>query len=122
MAKILIIEDEKLIRELLQEFFNLVRKGETIEAENAMEGVGLAIREKPDIIFCDIGLPDISGLEIIRQLRNNNAAFKKTRIIAMSAEHDHKNKALEVGADAFLRKPFSISDIEQALNYDSKGS
>jgi len=114
MAKILIIEDEKLIRELLQEFFNSVRKGETIEAEKAMEGVSLAIREKPDIIFCDIGLPDISGFETIRQLRNNNS-FKDTRIIAMSAEHDNKNKALEAGADAFLRKPFAISDIERAL-------
>ena len=114
MAKILIIEDEKSIRELLQEFFNLVRKGKTIEAEKAMEGVGLAIREKPDIIFCDIGLPDISGIETIRQLRNNES-FKKTRIIAMSAEHDNKNKALEAGADAFLRKPFVISDIERAL-------
>lgn len=114
MAKILIIDDEKIIRELLKEFFKLARKEETIEAKNSLEGIGLAIKEKPEVIFCDINLPDISGIETIRQLRNNNA-FKETRIIAMSANYDYENEALEKGANVFLKKPFSISDIERAL-------
>lgn len=114
MAKVLIIEDEKMIRELLKEFFKLVKKEEILEASNGMEGISIAVKEKPEVIFCDIRLPDISGLEIIRQLRNNQS-FKKTRIIAMSAEYDNKNKALEKGANAFLEKPFSISEIERVL-------
>jgi len=114
MAKILIIEDEEMIRKLLKRVFKLVRKEEVVEAAKGMDGVDTAVKEKPEFIFCDIGLPDISGIEVIRQLRNNKA-FENTRIIAMSAEYENENKALEAGADSFLKKPFFISDIEKAI-------
>jgi YesN/AraC family two-component response regulator len=114
VAKVLIIDDEKLIRESLKEFLEMTTEKEVIEAANGMQGVSLAVKEKPEVIFCDIGLPDISGTEVIRQLRNNQS-FKGTLIIVMSAEYDNEKKALESGANAFLRKPYSISDVETAM-------
>lgn len=114
MAKVLIIDDEQLIRESLGEFLKMATDKQVIEAAKGMEGVSLAVKEKPEVIFCDIGLPDISGIEVIRQLRNNRC-FKDTLVIAMSAEYDNEKKALESGANVFLRKPFSISDIETAM-------
>lgn len=110
--KILIIDDEENIRLLLKDILEGILKiGPVKEAENGMEGVGLALSERPDIIFCDIRLPDISGLEVVRQLRNN-PAFEKTLIIAMSAEYHYENGILEAGANVFLKKPFELTTIK----------
>lgn len=113
--KILIIENEKESRLLLKEILEEILKLGTVkEAKEGMKGVGLAISEKPGIIFCDVELPDISGLELIRQLRNN-PAFKRTRIIAISANHSHKNAVPKVRINALLKKPFELSDVQVSL-------
>lgn len=114
MAKVLIIDDEKLIRESLGEFLMMTTGKEVIEAGKGITGVESAVKEKPEVIFCDIGLPDISGTEVIRQLRLNHC-FEDVLIIAMSGEEENGQKALASGANVFIKKPFSISDIETAM-------
>ena len=114
MAKVLIIDDEELIRESLGEFLKMVSDNKVIETGKGITGVELAVKEKPDVIFCDIGLPDISGTEVIRQLRHNHC-FESTLIIAMSGEEENGKKALASGANVFIKKPYSISDIETAM-------
>lgn len=109
--KILIIDDDENIRLLLKDILEGILKIGTVEeAEGGIKGVGLALSGGPDIIFCDINMPDISGLEVVRQLRNN-PPFKETLIIAMSAEYHYENGILKAGADVFLKKPFDLAAI-----------
>ncbi len=110
--KILIIDDDENIRLLLKDILEgILKTGPVKEAETGMKGVELAISEKPDVIFCDINMPDISGLEVVRQLRNN-PPFKNTLIIAMSAEYHYEDGILKAGANVFLKKPFDLAAIK----------
>lgn len=69
-------------------------------------------RKTPSIILLDVSLPDMSGLEIVKIVRQNKKT-KSTPILAMSASPDEKNKCLEAGCNGFILKPF---DIEHLLN------
>lgn len=104
---ILIIEDEKNIRELVR--YNLEREGFRVLAEaKGNAGLEAVLREKPALIVLDLMLPEMNGLEICKTLKRND----KTRLIpiimltAKSAESD-KVVGLELGADDYVTKPFS---------------
>jgi len=105
---ILVIEDELGIRRFLktaitQQAYNFV------ESINAKDGLQKVLENKPDIILLDLGLPDMDGLEVIKKLR----AWTSTPIIILSArdQESDKVKALDLGADDYLTKPFNISEL-----------
>ncbi|MDQ3928434.1 MAG: response regulator transcription factor [Chloroflexota bacterium] len=107
-ARILVVEDERGILRYLHT--NLAHRGFQVEAvgtgQQALESY---TRFHPDLILLDLGLPDISGLEIIRQVRKHSS----TPIIVLSAreaEHE-KVTALDLGADDYLTKPFGIDEL-----------
>ena len=109
MHKILIVEDESNIRELVS--YNLKNNNyKVIEAEDGKQGFEMAISENPDLILLDIMLPGMNGFDICRELRNRGS---KTSIIMLTARNEDIDKVmgLEFGADDYMTKPFSIHEL-----------
>ena len=107
--KILIIEDEKELISGLK--LNLDFEGYTvISALDGEEGLKRALNEAPDLILLDIMLPKKDGLDVCRELRQRNVT---TPIIMLTAKGDEVDKVvgLELGADDYVTKPFSIREL-----------
>lgn len=107
--KILIVDDEKSISDLL--VFNLEKEGyKTITAGDGEEAVELALTQKPDLILLDIMLPKADGLTVCKKIRQT---LSKTPIIMLSAKGEEIDKilGLEIGADDYMTKPFSVREL-----------
>ena len=105
---VLVIEDEAPIRRFLRSA--LVDHGyQFVEATNAKEGLAQATTRNPDLIILDLGLPDMDGLEVVRQLRE----WTTLPIIILSARGQEtvKVNALDAGADDYLTKPFGVDEL-----------
>lgn len=109
MKKILIIEDETDLIKGLK--INLTDEGYEVDwAVNGVEGLRKALVEKPDLILLDIMIPEMDGLEVCRRLRQKNSAIPVIMLTAKGGEID-KVVGLEIGADDYLTKPFSIREL-----------
>jgi two-component system alkaline phosphatase synthesis response regulator PhoP len=107
--KILIIEDEQDLIKGLK--LNLSDEGfEVGWAVNGVEGLRKAIEEAPDLIILDIMLPEMDGLEVCRKLRQKNINIPVIMLTAKGGEID-KVVGLEIGADDYMTKPFSIREL-----------
>lgn len=109
---ILIIEDQLAIRRFLRT--TLGSQGyQLLEATTGEEGTQLANQFKPDVILLDLGLPDMDGLTFIKQLR----CWTAIPIIVLSArdQEGDKVKALDLGADDYLTKPFNVNELNARL-------
>lgn len=108
MSKILIIEDDLSIRQFLSTLLN-AQGYEIVVAEDGLNGYHLALSHNPDIILLDLGLPDIDGMEWIKQYRELISAS----IIVVTAKDAHPQKvdALDLGADDYLTKPFNPGEL-----------
>lgn len=107
-ATILVIEDDPSIRRMLSIAFQ--DTGLTaVEAETGNDGIRAAVKHQPDVILLDIGLPDISGLEVVQNIR----VWSKVPIIILSANgQEHlKVSCLEMGADDYVTKPFGVAEL-----------
>lgn len=105
---VLIVEDERAIRRFLRPA--LETEGyRVLEADDQYSGLGMASSHTPDLIILDLGLPDRDGLELIRTLREWSAI----PVIVVSARGQETDKvaALDLGADDYLTKPFSIQEL-----------
>jgi two-component system KDP operon response regulator KdpE len=116
LARVLIIEDERRYRELLE--LNLRRRGYRVTlAEDGLTGLNLFERDTPDVVLLDLLLPDLDGFEVCRQLRE----YSPVPIIMVSGRHEEAQKvrALRLGADDYVTKPFGteelIARLESAL-------
>ncbi len=109
MHKILLIEDEANIRELIS--YNLINNNyKVLEAEDGLQGLETAIKEKPDLILLDLMLPGMNGLDICKELRSRGS---KIPIIILTAKKEDIDKVmgLEFGADDYMTKPFSVHEL-----------
>jgi two-component system phosphate regulon response regulator PhoB len=109
--KILIVEDERPIREMIA--FHLTRAGfDTLEAADCREARQLLADERPALALIDWMLPDMSGLELTRMLKRDNE-FEDLAIIMLTARADEHDKVtgLEGGADDYVTKPFSPREL-----------
>ncbi len=107
--KILIVDDEPSIQDLL--VFNLEKEGyKTITASDGEEGVAVALSQNPDLILLDVMLPKADGLTVCKRIRQT---LSKTPIIMLSAKGEEIDKilGLEIGADDYMTKPFSIREL-----------
>jgi two-component system response regulator VicR len=107
--KILVVEDEKNIVDIL--VFNLVRDGyDTLEAYDGATGLRLALEQDPDLILLDLMLPEMDGFEVCRRLRE---AGRATPVIMLTAREEETDKVLglELGADDYITKPFSMREL-----------
>ena len=105
---IAIIEDEMPIRRFLRA--SLKGEGYHVkEAETGREGLRIITQEHPQVVILDLGLPDMDGLEIIREVRD----WSNVPILILSARGQESDKvqALDGGADDYLTKPFGIAEL-----------
>lgn len=110
MPRILIVEDEQDLASLLE--YNLKQEGfETDVARTGAAGVSRAKSFKPDLILLDLMLPDIGGTEVARLVREGDG--KRVPIIMVTArgEESDRVKGLELGADDYVVKPFSVKEL-----------
>ena len=105
---ILVVDDELQIRRALK---NALREiaDRVVEAETGQEGIELAGAEHPDLIVLDLGLPDMAGADVCREIRG----FATMPIVVLSARHDEVDKVrlLSLGADDYVTKPFSTNEL-----------
>jgi two-component system, OmpR family, phosphate regulon response regulator PhoB len=111
MKKILIIEDERDLAELLA--FNLEKEGFTTRcAMNGNDGLEAAFNDQPDLIVLDLMLPGIMGTEVCKALRKDPRTVK-TPVLMVTAKSDEIDRVVgfEVGADDYIVKPFSMREL-----------
>ena len=111
MKTILVIEDDHLLREQLLEWLDL-EGFEGISAEDGLSGVEAALTHHPDLIICDVMLPEMSGFGVIAQLRQepSTATIPLIFLTALATDRDRRQGS-ELGAVDYITKPFRFSDI-----------
>lgn len=106
--RILVVDDERHIRRFLR--VSLTAQGyDLIEAETGQMGLVMTGAERPDLVILDLGLPDIDGMDVLRQIRE----WSKVPIIILSVRGRETDKvaALDAGADDYLTKPFGVAEL-----------
>ena len=105
---VLIVDDEQAIIDVLK--FNLLKEGyRTIEAKDGQAGLDMALKEKPDLIMLDIMLPKLDGLTVCQRVKS----VVNIPIIILTAKDEEVDKivGLELGADDYITKPFSVREL-----------
>src|SRR5687767_5951551 len=105
---ILVVDDEPQIRRVVR---NALDDGtRVLEAATGRGGIDLAAAERPDLIVLDLGLPDMPGADVCREIRGWSTA----PIVVLSARHSDQEKAtlLDLGADDYVTKPFSTVEFQ----------
>ena len=108
MTRVLVVDDEPQLRRALAA--NLTARGYEVElAADGEAALQLAAQRRPDLVILDLGLPGMSGVEVIEALR----AWTDLPIVVLSARHGDPDKitALDAGADDYVTKPFSIGEL-----------
>jgi two-component system alkaline phosphatase synthesis response regulator PhoP len=109
MAKILIVEDEPNMVAGLRDNFEY-EGYEVITAENGVAGLGRALSDSPDLVLLDVMMPKLSGLDVCKQLKVKRPSLPIIMLTARGQEID-KVVGLELGADDYVTKPFSIREL-----------
>lgn len=115
MRKALVIEDNVEIRENIVEVLELAGF-RVFVANDGNEGLQVAADMGPDVILCDIMMPGLNGYEVIRELRANSATSKIPFIyVTASTEKSEVIRAMRLGADGYVRKPFEVSELMDTI-------
>lgn len=115
MDKILVIEDEKNIRDTIKEI--LVLNDYKVEtAENGLLGVAKALQFKPDLIICDVMMPEMDGFETLNNIRSISD-ISNTPFIFLTAKAEKRDfrEGMNSGADDFLNKPFNTKELLEVI-------
>ena len=108
---ILVVDDEENIRELL--VFNLQKEGyNTLEAQDGITAVDMALEKKPDLILLDVMIPKLDGISVCKKIRYA-LNISNIPILMISAKDSESDKivGLEMGADDYITKPFQIREV-----------
>jgi diguanylate cyclase (GGDEF)-like protein len=115
MAKILVIEDESLIRENIVELLE-AEDFEVFDAENGNIGVKLAYEHQPDLILCDVMMPELDGYGVLMKLQENPITATIPFIfLTAKADLGDVRKAMQLGADDYLTKPCTATELLKAI-------
>jgi two-component system response regulator NreC len=114
-VRILLADDHQIMREGLKALLGRRSSLEVIaEAENGIQALSIARKDRPDVIVMDIAMPDINGIEVTRQLKSELPDIK---IIALSMHSDRRfvSEILKAGASAYVLKHAAFEDLEKAI-------
>ena len=105
---VLVIEDDVPVRNLIVTTLK-THEYRFLTAKDGAEAIMMASSHNPDVVFLDLGLPDMDGIDVIRQIRS----WSNMPIIVISARSEDTDKieALDAGADDYLTKPFSVEEL-----------
>ena len=116
MHKILIVDDDPIIRNLLVQILETFETHgvEILTAENGETAIDIIDKNHPDVVFLDVMMPKMNGFEVCSILKQR-ATDKKISVIMLTAkgQESDKHKADEVGADGYITKPFNIREITE---------
>jgi CheY-like chemotaxis protein len=109
---VLIVDDDEFIRKLIATTLEDVSEFELHEAADGVEALEVARQERPSLVFLDVDMPRLDGIEACRRLREDEAT-RDTTIVMLTAAHGDsvESDAEQAGADLFLTKPFSPLDL-----------
>lgn len=115
MRSVLIVDDDPFIRKLVSTTLEDVAEFRLHEAANGIEAVELAAEVHPEVVFLDIDMPRMDGIEACRKIRDldDGGAASKATIVMLTAAgaQENETRARSAGADLFLTKPFSPLDL-----------
>ncbi len=112
MRKVLIVDDDPFIRKLIATTLEDVAGFELLQASDGAEAVDIAAREQPELVFLDIDMPRLDGIEACAQIRGQPSTANATIVmLTATSRTDNERRAEEAGADLFLTKPFSPLDL-----------
>ena len=120
---ILVVDDDELSRKLMRVL--LTRQGHRVEvASNGLEALDAIKSQKFDIVFMDLQMPVMDGMEASRQVREGENEGVHTFIVALTADYfpEDGQKLFEAGMDNYLSKPFQVEHIQKLLRYISPAS
>lgn len=116
MTKILVIEDESILRTEVMEWLSL-EGYEVYGASTGKEGVRSALFNEPDLIICDITMPELDGYGVLVELRSNlETATVPFIFVTARASHDDIRRGMTLGADDYITKPFTRSELFDAVH------
>ena len=108
MASVLIVDDDPFVRKLIVTTLEDVAEFELVEAADGLEAVEVATRNRPELVFLDIDMPEVDGIEVCRRLRAQPHTAHATIVMLTAAAGDSAERDAETaGADLYLSKPFS---------------
>jgi len=112
MAKILVVDDSKMLRDMVVYALNEGGYSEVVEAENGKEGLERAMETKFDVVLTDINMPVMDGFELTSSLRNNKK-YDDTPILVLTTEssEDMKERGKACGATGWIVKPFVPEEL-----------
>jgi two-component system, sensor histidine kinase and response regulator len=115
MYKILIIEDEDAIRENIKDLL-VTENFIVVEAENGRVGIQMALEEHPDLILCDVMMPEIEGYKVLEEIVHHSTT-QLTPFIFLTAKatKDDLRRGMDLGADDYLTKPFTRKELLSAV-------
>jgi two-component system chemotaxis response regulator CheY len=112
VSGVLIVDDDEFIRKLIATTLEDVARLELHEAADGLAAVELARRERPALVFLDVDMPGLDGIDVCRRLREDRNTSGATIVMLTAAHGDGvESLAEEAGADLFLTKPFSPLDL-----------
>lgn len=111
MPRVLVVDDDPQVLKLLRVNFEL-EGYDVLTATNGEEALDLVGRDSPDAIVCDVMMPGIDGLEVVRRLRAQpDTAGLPLVVVSAKAQRADVKAGLELGADAYVTKPFDPSEL-----------
>jgi len=117
MKTIMIVDDDNSLRMLMSATLE-GKKFRVVQARNGKEAIMVSQMEKPDLIILDLMMPELSGMEALKTMKNTEMTTK-IPVIILTAKHkpEDKVKALEMGANHFLYKPFSPQELLDLVDH-----
>ena len=113
MAKLLIVDDESDIREFARNFFKK-RQIEVFVASGGRQALEIVTKESPDLILLDVRMEEMTGIEVLRELRKNNPSVKVIMVSGVE-EEETIAEAKTLGVIGYIHKPFILEELEKIV-------
>ena len=116
MGKILVIEDEEALRHTILDLLEM-ENHQAVAAENGLSGLSLTRKEQPDLVICDVMMPELDGYDVLKSLRADVATAKLPfLLLSAKATKADLGYGLSLGATAYLTKPFTLTELLEVIN------
>lgn len=119
-GSLLIVDDSSTMRKIIMRTLRMsgIKFDTTDEAQNGLEGFNKLSAESVDVVLCDVNMPEMSGLEMVKKVRTELPSCKETKIIMVTTESSQEfvSNAMKNGADGYISKPFTPEKFQEKLS------